>query len=297
MLPRLLTNLMLLVIVITLGFFIYLKKNEPLDNHRLTLLEKNSITQIEIRHRARVTTLEKSGKHWRMTQPIKIDANDFRINTLLDMLASTSLATYPAATLALEKYELDSVQTSITFNDTTIAFGSVNPVNHNRYVMIGDRVHLVADMYYPLISSQLGALISQTLLPRDAVVNRLALPEQTLSRTDTGWQSSDPDIHTDAIVETINHWRNSQAFGAHTYNPRSSLGKIEVDIDGKDEPLVFEITDIEPWLIIARPALDIEYHFNLEFYDRLLRPGASAELPAEFQDNSQPLTDGVLRPL
>ncbi len=297
MLPRLLTNLALLVIVITLGFFVYLEKNQPLDNNRLTALEKNAVTHIEIRHRSRITILDKPGTHWRMTQPVEIDANDFRINTLLDMLASDSLASYDASTLSLEKFALAPAATSITFNATMIAFGNTNPVNHNRYVMIGDRVHLVADMYYPLLSSQLGTLVSQSLLPRDAVITHLVLPEQTLTFSDNAWRSSDPGISSDAIVKNLDHWRNSQAFGVHTYNPRASLGRIEVGIDGQDEPLVFEITDVEPWLIIARPALDIEYHFNLEFYDRLLRPGASSELPAEFQDNSQSLTDGFLQPL
>ena len=63
--------------------------------------------------------------------------------------------------------------------------------------------------------------------------------------------------------------------------PRESLGDISVHLAGVAEPISFQVTDTDPWLIIARPDLDIEYHFNLEFYDRLLKPGVATASAAQ----------------
>lgn len=284
MLSRLLTNLILLVIVLTLAFLVYISRDMPSTDSKLTSIDKSSISQITIKHRERTIKLERIADAWRMLEPVVIEANNYRVGSLLDLLSTSSSASYDASTLDLDNYGLTSAQTSISFNQTTMIFGIDNPVNHKRYVLLNNRLHLIGDQFYPLISSQLGTLISTRLLPRDASITKIVLPEQTLELTDSGWRSSDHDIDSDAVLATIDHWRNSQAFGVHDYQVRASLGHIEVSLAGEDKPLLFEITDTDPWLIIARPDLNIEYHFNLEFYDRLLRPGHSIDLPAEFED-------------
>lgn len=284
MLSRLLTNIILLVIVITLGVFIYISRDDPVDTQRLTQLDANSVTQISISHNTREVLLEKTAEHWRMLKPTVIDANDFRIKTLLDLLSTQSLASYAPDELELDKIGLAPARTSVQFNQLTIAFGIDNPINHNRYVLVDGRVHLISDQFYPLISSQLGTLVSQHLIARDAVITGIDLPEQTLRKSDIGWQSSDTTVSTDSIQKVIDQWQQAQAFGVHTYNPRTSLGHIEVSIDDTQKPLIFEITDTSPWLIIARPELNLEYHFNLEFYDRLLRPGADEPAPDDLLD-------------
>jgi hypothetical protein len=83
----------------------------------------------------------------------------------------------------------------------------------------------------------------------------------------------------------------------HSYNEREQLGVIEVHIDNQYEPIYFFITDVDPWLIIARPDIDLEYHFNLDMYDSLLRPGAEKKLPEEFQQETEPLESAPLQQL
>lgn len=281
---RFFINLALLVVVIALALIIFNSDNGSGKTNPLTSLSKQEVTQIVITHRERKVTIVKQGEHWQLTQPVNIAANDFRVNNLLDILSTPSDANYDATSLMLADYKLDTPETRIRFNDTEIAFGITSQVNNRRYVLLNNEVHLINDQFYPLISSQIGTLISQYLLPRDAAVTKLVLPEQTLTKTASGWQSSNTEIIPDKLVETIEHWKNSQAFGVHNYYARKSLGSIEVTVEDQSELIKFEVTDIDPWLIIARPELDLEYHFNLEFYDRLLRPGAVETLPVEFGD-------------
>ena len=163
---------------------------------------------------------------------------------------------------------------SVTFNDETVYFGIVNPINDYRYVRSGDTVHLIDDHFYPLLSSQTGTLVARELLGSGADIEKLDLPTHTFYRDDASIWHSDSKLGADAINETLYHWKRGQAFGVHNYMPRESLGNISVYLAGNPEPVQFVVTDTDPWLIIARPDLEIEYHFNLEFYDRLLNPDA-----------------------
>ena len=285
---RLLVNLGLLLLVVALGYLVFTSNDKDSDAARiLTNIKAESINTITIRHNNRVTNIEKTNGHWQITSPVNIAANDFRIGTILKLLSTASYADYAADSLEPGKYKLEPADTSVTFNKLQIDFGIINPINSYRYVKVNNRVHLIDDHHYPLFSSQLGTLVARTLLPADSKINKLILPEQTLALNSKEiWQST-KDISADAIVETLNNWRNTEAFGVHDYFERKSLGAIKVYIDNVYEPIQFFITDVDPWLVIARPDIKLEYHFNLELYDSLLRPGAKKELPDEFSEQSE----------
>ena len=280
---RTLLNIALFLTIVLLAVYIY--ETDQLEqtsstSAQLTQLSAEDVTQISIRHNQRRIELERNHGKWHMLQPINIEANSYRIDTLLNLLNTASHAVYATTDIELDKFGLSEAGTSISFNDLSIDFGIVNPINNYRYVRIGDSVHLIDDHYYPLLSSQTGTLVARELIAADAVIDKLVLPEQTLHRDENDFRHSSATAGPDAINETLHHWQHSQAFGVHNYMQREPLANISVYLAGNAEPVQFYVTDVEPWLIIARPELDIEYHFNLEFYDRLLKPGAITE-PAE----------------
>lgn len=283
---RILLNIALFLIIVLLAVYIY--ETDQLEqasstSEQLTQLSAEEVTQIIIRHNQRRIELKLQHGKWHMLEPINIEANSFRIDTLLNMLNTVSHAAYATTEIELDKFGLSEASTSISFNDISIDYGIVNPINNYRYVRINNTVHLIDDNFYPLLSSQTGTLVARELITADAVIDKLVLPEQTLHRDESGLWHSSANIGPDAINETLHHWQHSQAFGVHNHMQRESLADISVYLAGNTEPVQFYVTDVEPWLIIARPDLDIEYHFNLEFYDRLLKPGTvqdpGGELP------------------
>lgn len=272
---QLLTNLLLLLLATGLGLFLFYEEMPQDEINKLTRLSATDINRIHIHHHQREIVLTKSDRQWRLTQPIEIAANQFRLKTLLSMLKTYSYAQYPTDELDMNKFGLANPESSITFNDSKIEFGILNPVSEYRYVKTGRQLHLIDDYFYPLISSQIGTLIATELLPGDATINKLVLPDDTLSRDEEGrWQSRHA-LSNDAIAETIHQWTHKRAFAVHDYMPRESLGEIEVWLESSKTPLRFSITDDAPWLIIARPELRLEYHFNLEDYAALLKPGTA----------------------
>lgn len=272
---QLLTNLFLLVLATGLGLFLFYDEVAQDEIKKLTELPADDINRIHIQHQQREIVLTKSDRQWRLLRPIEIAANQFRLKILLSMLATDSYAQYPSDELELEKFGLANSATSINFNDRKIEFGILNPVSGYRYVKIGGQLHLIDDHFYPLISSQIGTLIATELLPGDAAISMLVLPDDTLSRDAQGHWQSRHDISSEAVAETVYQWTHQQAFAVHDYMPRESLGEIEVWLENSQTPLRFSITDDAPWLIIARPKLKLEYHFNLEEYAALLKPGTA----------------------
>ena len=283
---RSLLNIALFCFVVLLTVYVYNTNQQQQASSQsefLTQLSAEEVTQIIIRHNQRRIELKRKHGKWYMLEPINIEAHNFRIDTLLNLLNTVSHAAYATTDIELDKFGLSETSTSISFNDILIDFGIVNPINNYRYVRIDNTVHLIDDNFYPLLSSQTGTLVARELIAADAVIDKLVLPEQTLHRDESDLWRSSANIGPDAINETLHHWQHSQAFGVHNYMQREPLANISVYLAGNAEPVQFYVTDVEPWLIIARPDLDIEYHFNLEFYDRLLKPGAikdpGGELP------------------
>mgnify|MGYP001825959215 FL=1 len=280
---RTLLNIALFLLVVVLAAYMYISDQQQQtgqESEQLTQLSADEVTQIEIQHNQRNIILQKQNDNWRMLQPVEIDANGFRIDTILKMLNTVSHAAYPTAGLEPEKYGISENSTAVSFNGTRIDFGIVNPINNYRYVRVADSIHLIDDHFYPLLSSQTGTLVARELLPGDAVIEKLELPGLSLNRDENNLWRSNGDISPDDINETLYHWKHAQAFGVHNYMTRDPISEIKVYLSGNTDPVIFYLTDTDPWLILARPDLDIEYHFNLEFYDRLLNPGSVTKAPA-----------------
>lgn len=273
-----LLNLVLLISVIALATFIYTRDEESTRLERLTAIDSDSISHITIRHNAQITQLDKQPDgEWQITQPITIAANRFRINSLLKLLNAPVHGKYTLAQIEPASIGLKDEATSIQFGNNTashtISFGIVNPATDLRYIQLDNTIYTIEDVYYPLLSSHFGTLVSLNLLPANSKIEKLVLPGQTLSKDDKGlWQSS-IDTSADDIVKLIDGWQQAQAFGIHEYLERGDEGKVDIYLQGQGQgqaqALTFAITDTDPWLILARPELGLEYHLDIEAYKKL----------------------------
>jgi len=53
---------------------------------------------------------------------------------------------------------------------------------------------------------------------------------------------------------------------------RQALGKVKVYLESSPTPIVFQVTSIKPWVILARHKLGLEYHLNNGAYKLLIKP-------------------------
>ena len=266
-------NFSLFVFVIILASVIYLSEEDNLALRKLTDIDLNNINTINIRHNKNNTLITKQkNDQWKITQPINISANNFRIKSILKLINTPVHKQYSLTEVDIRTLGLEKPKTTIQFNKLTIEFGITNPVTNLRYVKANDTVYTIEDGYYPLISSHFGALVSLNLLPANSKVEKLILINQTIVKDDRGLWQSNIDISADNIAKTIDHWQTNQAFGVHKFLQRKELGEVFIYTDKQQQPVSYLITDIDPWLIIARPELGLEYHLDIEAYNQLITP-------------------------
>jgi hypothetical protein len=266
-------NLVLFIVVISLASVIYFSEEESTELDRLTSINVDAITAITIRHNQNSTVITKQQDgHWQITQPVEIAANDFRINSVLELLNAPVHNMYHIDDIKLANIGLDKPATTIILDELDIDFGIVNPATKLRYLRLGDSVYTIEDVYYPLLSSHFGTLVSLKLLPDNSRIEKLILANQTISKDDRGFWKSNIDISADNINKTIDHWQSDQAFGVHSYLEREQLGDVFVYLENREQPVSFLITDTDPWLILARPEIGLEYHLEIEAYGNLIVP-------------------------
>lgn len=266
-------NLFLFLIVIVLSSVIYLSEETNTALERLTPSNLEEITSINIRHNKNNTIIVKQpDDQWQITQPINIAANNFRINSILKLINAPVHNQYSLNDIDTHATGLETPETLIQFNNISIAFGITNPVTNLRYVKLGDSVYTIEDVYHPLLSSHFGTLVSLNLLPPNNNIEKLILTNQTISKDDNGLWHSNNKISADTMVKTVQHWQQLQAFGVHEYVPRETLGEVFVYLENQQQPVSYVITDTDPWLIIARPEIGLEYHLDIEAYNLLINP-------------------------
>ncbi len=118
----------------------------------LTTLEPDQITQIRIERADRLTlTLERSAKGWQLTYPAEQPAVGRRVEQLL-AIARAPVAQRFAVGDRLAEYGLDRPVAVLRLDDLRLAFGDRDPVQRSRYVLLGDEVRVIDDVYYNLLT-------------------------------------------------------------------------------------------------------------------------------------------------
>lgn len=270
---RSLVNLFLLLLLLAV-YLIFSAEDEAPPAERLTQLQLDEINLIRIpRDNSNDIVIEKNSdasgtQSWQMQQPYSIKAHPFRVNTLLKLSQLPVEQSWPVDELNLEDYGLEPPRARIQFNQQQIAFGKTSPLNNKRYLLHNNKISLHADETYPLVSAQAASLVDLYLLPQQTTLRAISSPQLQLERNEENHWQSNKNLTADQIQTVLQHWKKAQAFAVHTYMPRKQLGKITVQL--AQQTIEFEITDDDPWLILARPELGIEYHLDAAIKTHLL---------------------------
>jgi len=269
---RNLVNLSLLIFLI-IAITIYSNSNNTENNAaRLTSLDIDIINNIKI-HKSNendIFFIKTEDNVWRMQKPYQIKAHQFRLNTLLGLTQTPVNKSYEIDDLNLSDYALDKPRAHISFNETDIYFGKTNTLNNKRYLLTQNKMTLVNDQTYPLVSAHATSFINLSLLDQNFEITQIETPEINL-RLDknNNWKSSgNNSLNADQIQSFLEHWKFAQAFAVHELVNKKSLGKIV--ISSKDRKIIFNITDDDPWLILSLPELNIEYHIDKSMINILL---------------------------
>ena len=142
--------LILAVVAIALGAAVYaeLVRERGLAPQPVTQLDPASVTHLEIRCRSCTTRVfARVGGVWWMKQPHDAKANPEAVARLLAVVQAPVRTRAKLADYDAGKLGLDPPQMTVTADATRIDIGGEDPIDHDRYVRVGDDLLRVPDRF------------------------------------------------------------------------------------------------------------------------------------------------------
>ncbi len=269
MTSRTLLNLALLLIVVILGTVAMLEpgKTPTPKPELLTHMKSSAVKQIKIVRRDKGTIeLQKQAKHWHMVRPFSLPANDYKVESVLNLLQTESIARYDLTDLDPARFDLVKPVVSIFFNHSLkIDFGNIAPLQKQRYVRIGKQLHLIPDFYYYQLIGSATDYLDHALIPEGKKIIRLELPNLTLALKNGKWTLSpkDESYSADAYTDLLNEWQHANAIELHPLKKKdkknTGLKQIRVFLRGSKTAIRYGLQQNGNKFILIRADKNIEY--------------------------------------
>ena len=142
--------LLLAIAVAALGAAVYaeLARERALAAQPLTALDPAGVRHVEIRCRdCQTRRFERDGAGWRMLEPYTQPANADSVARLLAVVRAPVRTRAKFADYDPAKLGLAPPQFTLTFDQVTIDIGGEDPIEHDRYVRLGDELLRVPDRF------------------------------------------------------------------------------------------------------------------------------------------------------
>lgn len=249
---------------------------------RLTELTAQQITDISISRDDTSIEISRQDGQWMILAPLKVHANEVSIAALLDIVSAKSHARYPAANVNLKSLQLDPPKASLVLNKhINILFGGNEPIDYRRYVMTENQVHLLTDRHFHHLAAGVYGFISPALLPPDAGIERIELPEGiTVSKINGTWQAS-PDksspgksLSADTVTAFVTEWQHAQSLQVKKYSGDAPKKIIVVHINQPPQAVRFHVLAQADTTWLVRADLGIQYELAPDSAGKLLATSA-----------------------
>jgi len=271
---RLLLNIALLFVAAMLILLTVFEPGLEPDNKLppLTSLSADSVNHIEIMYNDDVIKLERNNNQWMVTAPVNAYGNDFKIRSLLNLLRTPSHAHYTVDEIELPPVHLDKPRATIIFNDQKIEFGDTHPLNHQRYVMKDNIVHLIDDLYYHHVTATPGSYVSYRLLPPESHITAITFPDKSgMEKQDGKWVTAIA-ITADEITRLITDWESAEALEVKPYSGIQPKQSMNLSLQGHEKPVRFYIETGGDNYIFINESLTLQYTVAMELAKNLLEP-------------------------
>ena len=273
----LLINLLLALLVGGLALWMTLqpgrKSSDPAQP--LSVLKRDDVDRIRIQREGLPEfLLERRGRQWMQTQPFRARTDGSQAGRLLDLVAATSSRRLPATDL--ERFELVRPFARVTLGDQVFAFGAVNPLTNEQYLLTNGSVHLVSPAIGFGLPTRSDALASHMLLAEDEIPVSLRVGAIGIETRDGRLllQPEPPEARRpsqDDLRDWLEQWRYASSMS--TAPAESSLEGEPVRVGLKDgRMLEFVVVRRTPQLVLARRDEHLLYTFPAEQATRLLSP-------------------------
>jgi Domain of unknown function (DUF4340) len=299
-------NLILLVMVGMLSLLIIftpgLKKPAP-ELPSLTELNAKQVKLIRIEQvgKSAIELTKDAQNVWQMTVPLAVEANDFRIHSILELLATKRYKKLEVSTLKLDELQLTPPKIKVTFDSLVIAMGATSPVDETqRYVQINQDIFLVTDTFYEFLKGEAEKFATLAVLGKNPKITELRTPNYHLTLENSTWkllENKQENVETgaDALNTMIDNWQHAQAINVNSYQDQAGAQQGEAVVKLGDRTVTLQIVSIAPEFILALPDKKIQYQLANHQVEKLLhlpikKATETPATPAESSDISEPVS-------
>ncbi|HSD60183.1 MAG TPA: DUF4340 domain-containing protein, partial [Burkholderiales bacterium] len=272
---RLFVNIVLLVVVAALAAAVYWqRKDREAAAYRLSALDPARVNSVRVEKPGQPPlVLERQGGGWRMTSPLAARAEAIQVERLLAVLAAESRQRLPAQDLA--RFELDRPAMRLVADGQALAFGTLNPLTQEQYVLAGEWVYLVDARRAADALAPASRYLSPRLLAEEETPEGFDFGDLSLQQTDGRWalQPSPPaQLSQDDLNRWVQEWRLARAQQVEPLAPASKpLSTVRLALAG-GRSISIEVLAREPETVLARRDEGLEYRFPRAVGERLLNP-------------------------
>jgi hypothetical protein len=259
--------------VIALGLFVWLKppKTEATTYALSPLKSADARTLRVLRKGKTLAVLEKRKAEWFMTEPLKAPADDFQMLRLTGILEAKGSLQYPPSDLA--KFELDAPQTEIIINDRRFAFGAINAVTGEQYVLSQNQIYPLDLRYGAAVPADASSLLRRSVFAPDDAPVRFEFSTFTVENDTKKWNTAPAsgDLSQDDYNRWVAQWREGSGLRAEVADKRKAAGEILVTLkDGRKISL--DVLQTTPELVLRRADLGLQFVFTGDVGKLMISP-------------------------
>jgi len=166
-----LINIILLVMVLSISLFLFLKptKIKQTKQFSISTFNLSDFDSIKIDFPSRASViLKKSSESWDMIEPVKGRADQFSVQKIISIVATSSSEKLPSNDLA--KYCLDKPTMKLKLihkgQEEEFIFGTYNSVTEDQYLLYKENVYLISGSYSEAAATQPIELIDKLPLTK-----------------------------------------------------------------------------------------------------------------------------------
>jgi len=283
-------NVLLLAAVVGLGLYIHYRPSAEAPQHKLTTLAPSAVSHVLIEPRDGETMeLAKRGEAWYLVRPFQARADRSQVERLLELTSAASKEKLAATDLA--RFDLDRPALSVTLGEQRFAFGTVNPLSQEQYVLAGDGVYLLPSFYSSLVPLKAERLLTHALFVAGESPVAFVMPGFRIELQDAKWvripATTKDEPSQDEFNRWVEGWRFASSLLTQPAGSKTAAQHVEVRLaDGRT--LKLGVMQRQPELILVRPDEKLQFYFSGEMAKRLLTPPEAAPPAADAATSGVP---------
>lgn len=274
---RWLLTLMLALVAIGLGLFVYLMpRSEERSSFAISELKATEVKRIRVERAGEPPIeLERSGNVWRVKDLLRAVADPAEANRLLSVL--NARAPQRMAPVELARFELDKPQLRLRFDGHPLDFGMVSAVAREQYVLADGAVYVIDPKYTVHIPRTAIGFVSRQLIAEDSRIVALEIPGFSLTQRDGTWTLAPESgsSNVEVIKRFVEDWRRATAQRVERAGSDAAFGNVIVRLaDGGN--VQFDLVRRGKEIVMRDSPAAIDYVFPAAVAERLLSPPRAA---------------------